>query len=150
MGRPTGMNSPFTGGCYCGIVRYECTAQPAELQMFRCHCRDCQRVSGGPYTPVVLAPAEKFRVVRGTVRHHLTSSAAGGHHIRGFCADCGSRLTGGESEPAREPKVIGMTVSSLDDPSWFKPTTDLWVGDAQPWDSSLGEPTEKFECNPPA
>ena len=144
------MNSPFLGGCYCGKVRYECTAQPAELQMFRCHCRDCQRVSGAPYVPVVVVPREKFRLSQGTIRHHRTTSAAGGSHVRGFCADCGSRLTGGEAEPEPETKIIGMTVSSLDDPSWFKPTADIWVIDAQPWDSSLHEPTEKFERYPPS
>lgn len=36
---------PFTGGCVCGAVRYGCTAEP--VMMFKCHCRDCQRVTGG-------------------------------------------------------------------------------------------------------
>jgi hypothetical protein len=25
----------------------------APLRMLKCHCRDCQQLSGGPYTPVV-------------------------------------------------------------------------------------------------
>jgi hypothetical protein len=144
------MKSSFTGGCYCGNVRYECSAVPAEIQMFRCHCRDCQQVTGGAYTPAVVVPREKFRLVKGTIRHHRTTSESGGFHIRGYCADCGSRLTGGESEPEQETRIIGMTASSLDDPSWFKPTMDFWTVDAQPWDLSLREPTEKFERNPPS
>ena len=35
----------ITGGCLCGKIRYE-----AEVELFlaiRCHCRDCQYVSGG-------------------------------------------------------------------------------------------------------
>ena len=118
--------------------------------MFRCHCRDCQRATGAPYVPALVVPREKFRVVQGTIQHHRTASTAGGWQIRGFCADCGSRLTGGEADPERDSKIIGMTAASLDDPGWFKPTSDIWVVDAQPWDSSLQESTEKFERYPPS
>ena len=50
---------------------------------------------------------------------------------RGFCAKCGSRLTGAENP---DYGIIGITASSLDDPSWFQPTMDIFVGDAQQWD----------------
>jgi hypothetical protein len=40
-------------------------------------------------------------------------------------------LTGAESS---ERGIIGITASSLDDPSWFKPAMDIFVGDAQQWD----------------
>ncbi|HVU27435.1 MAG TPA: hypothetical protein VHG71_06825 [Verrucomicrobiae bacterium] len=39
------MKLPSTGGCVCGEIRYECDSRP--LTMLKCHCRDCQRVSGG-------------------------------------------------------------------------------------------------------
>lgn len=144
------MDVLFAGGCYCGKVRYECTARREEVQMFRCHCRDCQRVSGGPHVPVIVAPKAKFRVVQGEIRHHQTTSEAMGRHVRGYCADCGSRLTGGEGDPDPGNGIIGVTATSLDDPSWFKPTVDMWVVDAQPWDSSLREPTAKFDRYPPS
>ena len=137
------MTSPFTGGCVCGAIRYECTAQPSEISMFKCHCRDCQRLGGGPYAPVVYVPARTFRVVRGTIRNHTTQSELGGLHKRGFCADCGSRLTGGETSDS-----IGMTASSLDDPSWFKPQFHMWTCDAQPWDQ-LESGAPAFEKYPP-
>lgn len=137
---------PITGGCVCGAVRYECTAAP--LLMFKCHCRDCQHVSGGGFVPGVLLPAEAFRVTKGAVKYHFTPSLAGGLHKRGFCADCGSRLTGGES--ATEPRPwVGVTVGSLDDPSWFRPQMDFFVCDVQPWD--LMDPaTPKFDQYPPS
>jgi hypothetical protein len=56
---------------------------------------------------------------------------AGGHNLCGFCARCGSRLTGAETP---ERGIIGLTASSLDDPSWFKSKMDIFVGDAQSWD----------------
>jgi hypothetical protein len=123
------MNLPFTGGCVCGEVRYECTAEP--MLMLKCHCRDCQRTSGGPYIPVVVVPFEAFRITKGVIQHHATPSLQGGHNQRGFCPKCGSRLTGAEN-PAKG--YIGVVASSLDDPSWFRPRLDIFVADAQPWD----------------
>ncbi|MGA9779118.1 MAG: hypothetical protein ACLPRE_15280 [Limisphaerales bacterium] len=41
------------------------------------------------------------------------------------------RITGAENP---ERGIIGLTASSLDDPSWFKPTMDIFVCDAQSWD----------------
>lgn len=140
------MNSPFTGGCQCGAIRYVCTAKSREIQMLKCHCRDCQRVSGGPYTPVVYVPRQTVTFTQGTLRHHITPSEAHGEHKRGFCADCGSRLTGGESPGS---SGIGLTASSLDEPGWFRAQVEMWTGDAQPWDQ-IDPNLPHFEKNPPA
>jgi hypothetical protein len=136
------MPNSFSGGCLCGAVRYECTSRP--IMMLNCHCRDCQQSSGGPYTPVVYVPAKAFRITKGAVRQYTAPSVASGHNIRSFCPDCGSRLTGAESD-----RGIGITASSLDDPSWFRPTMNLWVSDAQPWDIR-DERLPSFPEYPPA
>lgn len=141
------MSAPLTGGCVCGAVRYVCSATPEQRQMFRCHCRDCQRVSGGPYCAVVFVPAESFRLTRGTIRHHTTPSAMGGLHQRGFCAECGSRLTGGEA-PGVVSTHLGFTAASLDDPTVFRAGVDMWMDDAQPWDP-VDPATPKFGGYPP-
>ena len=49
------MANNFTGGCLCGQVRYECSADP--FFMGNCHCRDCQKSSGGAYEPDIGLPA---------------------------------------------------------------------------------------------
>lgn len=118
---------PITGGCSCGAVRYECTAEP--IVMFKCHCRDCQHVSGSAYMPVVYVPKDAFTVTKGEVKRHETTSLRGGTNLRGFCAECGSRITGGESE-----RGIGVAAGSLDDPTLFKPQFHIHVVDVQPWD----------------
>jgi hypothetical protein len=49
------MPAKVTGGCACGAIRYEVTADP--IVMFNCHCRDCQKATGSGYTPVFYVPA---------------------------------------------------------------------------------------------
>jgi len=135
------MSAPFTGGCACGAIRYEVSARP--ITMFNCHCRDCQRTTGGAFTPVVYVPAKAFKITKGSPRYYSTPSAMVGHDKRGFCPECGSRLFGGETEHGQ-----GITASSLDDPSLFKPGVNMWISDAQPWDH-MDPSLPKFEKYPP-
>lgn len=140
------MNPPLTGGCVCGAVRYQCDAAP--ITTLKCHCRDCQRVSGSPHVCAVLLPRNAFRFTKGRPKYFCTGSDSGGLHQRGFCADCGSRLTGGES-PDGKTDFIGVTVGSLDDPTGFHPNMELWNSDALPWDPPRKD-VPGFEKNPPA
>jgi len=136
---------PFSGGCACGAIRYECSAEP--IMMFKCHCHDCQQMTASGFAPVVVVPARAFRVTRGGLRYHFTPSLAGGRHRRGFCADCGSLVTGGENTE-RSTDNIGFTAGTLEDPSWFRPQMDIFVSDAQRWD--LMDPDlPKFADYPP-
>jgi hypothetical protein len=48
----------ITGGCLCGAIHYVVTAEP--IVTFNRHCRDCQKASGGRYTPVFYVPANAF------------------------------------------------------------------------------------------
>ena len=93
------MEIPFTGGCACGAIRYECSVEP--IMMFKCHSRDCQQVTGGGFVAGLLVPASAFRLTKGQLRYHFTPSAAGGKHKRGFCAECGSRITAGNPMSGR-------------------------------------------------
>jgi hypothetical protein len=115
--------------------------------MFQCHCRDCQRATGVACAFVVLVPANSFKLTRGSLRYHLTPSAAGGQHRRGFCAACGSRLTGGENEAGTSEK-IGINAGSLDDPSWFRSQFHIFAVDAQPWDQ-IDAVIPKYDQYPP-
>ena len=58
---------PFTGGCMCGAVRYECSAEP--IAMGNCHCRDCQRATGSAFAAAVLVPISAVNV-RGEVKYY--------------------------------------------------------------------------------
>jgi hypothetical protein len=124
------MKIPFTGGCYCGAIRYEVRKKP--LMMFNCHCRACQKVSGAAYVPVVVVVSKAFKITQGTLKYHYTDTIGGEKHKRGFCGECGTRITGAEGDTPRP--FLAITASSMDDPSQFEPTSDVFSEHAQPWD----------------
>lgn len=131
--------APFQGGCACGAVRYVCDAEP--LKMVNCHCRDCQRIGGGPYLPVVVVRRRAFRLTAGELMTYDTTRLSGRPNCRGFCPHCGSPVTLGEDE---RHDIVGITASSLDEPARFQPQADIFVGNAQPWDH-MDPALPKFE-----
>jgi hypothetical protein len=59
------------------------------------------------------------------------SGGSGGEVSRGFCPKCGSRAV---SKLDKFPDFYLVYGASLDDPSWHKPTADIWTSSAQHWD----------------
>lgn len=132
-----------TGGCLCGAIRYECSAEP-EFSL-QCHCRDCQRQSGSAYVAAVRMPAAEFRITKGEPRRYVTKADSGNDITRVFCPDCGSPLY---VQVASRPDLVGIRVTSFDDPSWFRPEADIFVKSAQPWDY-MNPDTPKYPTYPP-
>jgi len=140
--KETGMKLPFLGGCACGAIRYEFTAEP--VLMFYCHCRDCQQASGGPYSSYVVVPAQAFKLLQGSLRFHPSPSEGGGMTRRGFCPDCGSPIA---VKPDAASQLVGIRPASLDDPSWFKPEMNAWTSDAHLW-NEMNPALPRFEKYP--
>src|SRR5216683_7657710 len=88
--RRSAMASKIIGGCMCGAVRYESSADA--VMQANCYCRDCQRSTGGAFAPVVLVPKEAFKLTKGQLKHYEVSADSGNKVSRGFCADCGSPI----------------------------------------------------------
>ncbi|MDB6064634.1 MAG: Gfa-like protein [Pedosphaera sp.] len=140
----TKITTPFSGGCACGAIRYESTAEP--VMMLHCHCRDCQQSSGGPFSSFVIVPTEAFKLLQGSLRFHASPSEMGGKTRRGFCPECSSPIYG---KPDLIPHIIAIRTASLDDPNWFNPQADVWTSDAHPWDQ-MDPALPKFEKYPPS
>jgi hypothetical protein len=117
-----------TGGCLCGQIRYEVDSDT--FIAVRCHCRDCQYVSGGEPTVAVAFPSNAVRTVKGLARVFNTYADSGTRVFRAFCADCGTPLFSGSEG---NPEMIGVKIGSFDDPSRFPPAYHIWVSSAQPW-----------------
>jgi hypothetical protein len=84
------MSVQFSGGCACGAIRYQCSAEP--VGMLNCHCRDCQRAAGGPFGSVIIVPLSAVEILSGSAKYHTVTADSGNLISRGFCPECGSPL----------------------------------------------------------
>ncbi|MBQ0718635.1 MAG: GFA family protein [Gammaproteobacteria bacterium] len=137
------METPLTGGCFCGAIRYRITAPP--FGQANCHCRACQRATGGAFAGVLLVPTEALEVA-GEYREFTELGDSGNKVSRGFCPQCGSTLF------ARTTRIASMRpvyAATLDKPELFTPTLDAWVDFAQPW-VTMDESLPKYRRDLPA
>jgi hypothetical protein len=122
------MATTSTGGCACGAVRYEISADP--VMSANCYCRDCQRSTGGAMAPVMVVPKSAFRLAKGEVKYHTVAGESGKNVSRGFCTSCGAPVT---TQLGVMPDVMVIKAGSLDEPARFKPTMNIYLSSAQPW-----------------
>lgn len=101
---------PITGGCQCGAIRYALAEKP---KTEFCHCRMCQRATGGVFAALTAVPHESFRWTKGEPSFFASSTAAS----RGFCSACGTPLSFAYNGGRR----MNVTVGSLDDPELAGP-----------------------------
>ena len=99
--------------------------------MGNCHCRDCQQATGGAFFAAVVVKASDFSILSGEPSWFEKPADRGHIMRRAFCSDCGSPLfIVNESNTNARALYAG----SLDDPSWYEPSRDIYVASAQPWD----------------
>jgi hypothetical protein len=81
---------PITGGCHCGLVRYEISSHHTNLWV--CHCRECQKQSGSAFGISVAFNSADIRIVSGEIKSWTRSSDSGRPRECSFAACCGARL----------------------------------------------------------
>jgi len=125
----SGPAKPITGRCLCGSVTYSADAQP--VIQAACHCSDCQRQTGNPFSVIVGLPRDALTVEGNTLGSFTTiGEDHGGETQRSFCSACGSLLF---SIAAVAPQLAFIKAGSLDDASWVQPSVEAWTSSAQPW-----------------
>ena len=104
------MPDRVTGGCQCGRVRY--TAQVENDAAYLCHCRMCQRATGG-------FAASFVHVEPGAIRWDSEPDWFASSPVarRPFCSHCGTPL--GFKFNAKEG--LDLTFGTLDDPYGLAP-----------------------------
>lgn len=96
-----------TGGCLCGVVRYEINLANSETG--NCHCRYCQKNSGAPFMTCTNLDRGQFRWISEPTGEARASDIA----VRRFCRQCGTPLVW-ESE--EELDTVSVNAGTLDDP----------------------------------
>lgn len=98
----------FTGGCQCGAVRYKIDGPIIDASV--CHCRMCQKATGGVFGAYVAVSNDYLAWTRGKPTLFASSSVA----QRGFCPSCGTPLTYQWS-----PERTALTIGSFDEPDYL-------------------------------
>lgn len=105
-----------TGGCQCGCIRYE--ADIDNYEAYLCHCRYCQRATGGVSIAFKNLPKAAVRWSREPDWYASSPIAK-----RPFCSACGTPL--GFAFP--DSDHMDLTVGSFDDPSPFFPKHNFGI-----------------------
>ena len=124
------MTRQLAGGCKCGLVRFE--GRLLGAPMFRCHCRDCQQLTGSGHSEMIPLSRSDFMISE-TCKTYEMKGGSGGSTFSGFCPECGSQLT---RNSARMSDRIYVHASSLDDPRRYRPEKSICADAAQVWDQA--------------
>ena len=103
------MTVVFEGGCLCGAVRYQSSAEP--LVCAHCRCIDCRKTSGTGHGSHVAIPADAFTVT-GEVKFFASPADSGNIVSRGFCPTCGSAIYSANREMAKSGWGVVRSLSS--------------------------------------
>tara|TARA_R110002072_G_scaffold157306_1_gene307956 strand:- start:593 stop:1078 length:486 start_codon:yes stop_codon:yes gene_type:complete len=119
------------GGCLCGNIRYKAENQPVRVTI--CHCRFCQRATGGAYLVEPVFEAQDFQVTKGSPKRYVHVSEGSGKKIFiHFCDTCGTKLF---LTFQRFENFVGVYGGTFDDPNWFELTPEntkqIFLGVAQ-------------------
>jgi hypothetical protein len=115
----------YAGGCLCGQVRWRASARPANVRI--CHCRLCQRATGGAYFARAVFPAEAFDWTGEVTRWPSSQRIE-----RLSCARCGTPMFAVPNDP---PARVGVSLATLDEPDALRPECHIWTSARRAWAS---------------
>lgn len=117
-----------TGGCQCGAIRFRITGDRLEGSI--CHCRMCQKATGGLFGAAIGVDDGDLEWTRGATAAFQSSSVA----TRGFCRDCGTPMTF-----VWEPGYTAINAGCFDQPDMLTFTVALGSDHIHPAVPTLAE-----------
>ena len=112
----------MTGGCQCGKLRYEVNSEAVDL--FVCHCRECQKQSSSAFGISVRVKASDVTLLSGTPEFWIRPATINGSLDCAYCPSCGSRIWHGNME---FDEVISIKGGSLDKPPNLTNAKHIWT-----------------------
>lgn len=120
-------DTPRTGSCNCGAVRY--TIAPCAEKAVVCHCTSCQKQSASAFGAVIVVPSEAVTLDAGTLSRWTRRADSGNAVECHFCTDCGTRIWHGDKD--REP-TLKVRAGTLDSPIDFSRAAQIWTSSKAP------------------
>ena len=136
-------DTPLTGGCLCGGVRFELTGEP--LNAGYCHCTRCQGRTGSAVSAQARIDGRGFRWLQGEDLVRTWRHADGGFE-KGFCTECGAHLF---SRNPDNPAQMTVRMSAFDEDPGVRPSWRAYVAYAAPWEPIPDDGIERFDEGTP-
>ncbi len=114
------------GGCTCGKIRYRMNADP--IVTHACHCRQCQRHTGGAFMMNAVVEANALEALKGDP---VAIEFDGTSHTAWFCGTCGTYVW--SAFTGRFAGCRFIRVGTLDDPDSCPPDVQIFTDTKQPW-----------------
>ena len=113
--------------CSCGKLTVSCAGEPTKVSL--CHCRECQKRTGSSYGIAAFFRRSDLEV-RGENRLFTRQADSGFEVAFHFCPQCGSTVYW---EPRRMPDLIAVAVGAFADPSFPRPSQQVYQETCHPW-----------------
>ena len=122
------MAEDLTGGCACEAVRYRLGSQPMFVHC--CHCRDCQRQTGGAFVVNGLIETDRIAVLAGTLEAVGLPTQSGRPHDVYRCSACRTAMW---SDYGRRPYLRFVRLCTLDAAPSRPPDVHIYTRSKLPW-----------------
>lgn len=116
------------GGCACGQIRYRLHAAPMFVQC--CHCRDCQRQTGGPFVVNGQIETDRIELLSGAPAPIRMATDSGRIHDVHRCPACQTALW---SDYGGRPALRFLRIMTLDDRDAVPPNAHIFTRSKLPW-----------------
>jgi hypothetical protein len=129
------------GGCACKAIRYKLTSSP--LIVHACHCRDCQRITGGAFVINVWIERKFVEPLTAAVpKTYRLSGGSGKDHEVFFCGTCGTYLW--SKYHIAPGDALFVRAGTLDNPAAVEPDVHIFTRTKVPW-LELPQGVRRFE-----
>jgi len=113
--------------CSCGAVALSLSGPPRLV--VACHCVDCQRRTGAPFSVGAFYAAEAV-TISGTAKEFTRVADSGGKVRSYFCPDCGSTVYWTADHL---PAFVGVAVGAMTDPKFPAPVRSVFEQSKHDW-----------------
>ncbi len=115
--------NPTAGRCFCEEIKFEIRGEFRGV--FACHCRNCQRLSGGAFQIWALFNPNDLSITSGKPKDISATEKT----VRQFCATCGSHLF---FKCSNRDDLMYVAVTTLENPH-LKPDRHVWTNRKIEW-----------------
>lgn len=117
------------GGCSCRAILYNLTATP--LIVHACHCRDCQRITGGPFVINMWIESRFVEAGSAKPKSFTLKGGTGKLHEVFFCGTCGTYVWSRYHIVPSD--CLFVRAGTLDNPAAVKPDVHIFTRTKLPW-----------------